>query len=754
MTKYEMSGSSACLATTSAAVYEYYPNGVQALIEEGQDVLRYWPSYAQDGRLVRAMAEAVGLEFHRIAVARQSVMDQLHVQTATWGLKYWEVYLGIPVRTGDTNWASRREGIMRVLSSRKLESEYYFKHGLDQLIGRSSVITLLDPVTNPYEINIEVGVQYYEDAPATAPVPTSDAASRVLALRPDSFWRFNDLANPPTTNSYDAAVLARTDTVALWGLGEESGTTAADSDTGAHPGTYINSPTLGVAGMLIGTSDTAASFDGVNDRVDISDHTNLRPTSFTFGGWFWFDDLANDSGTIASKLNGTNNAWGVWVGSTGSVAFGTRHGGTVTTLATAADVVASGRACYIEVTYDGTTKHIYVDGVLVASAATTFDNSTNDGPIMIGGQHFTGAHCRFRAQKIALHNSALTAAEIGDLFVRGRPVSDTQGNHAGGMIGAPTSATGAIAGDTDAAFDFDGVDDAVVVPYSAALNAATFSISGWIYRDVDTGGAEVIATTLDSAAAAGWDLRIDGSTDKVLFGMSSGGFSSLPSNDTVPVGAWTHVGATFDGTNARIYIGGVASGSGTDAMTANTTAPLRIAQGYAGTQRFNGRIDELAYYGDKVLTGAEMADLASTEPSVAPGSVPADTYTYKAVFEYGSGTTIGSGPSTSVTRSTTGAIPLSAIPSGGPGCTARLLYRKGSAGTYKLIGRINNNSDTLFIDTEASGTTDEPSTSTAITPIGRMVNDYIARTKPAHISVNVTASSFRAGINAAGNDAV
>ena len=56
--------------------------------------------------------------------------------------------------------------------------------------------------------------------------------------------------------------------VGFWRLGETSGTTAAD-ETGTSNGTYTNGVTLGTSGPNANISDTAASFDGVDDQVVI-----------------------------------------------------------------------------------------------------------------------------------------------------------------------------------------------------------------------------------------------------------------------------------------------------------------------------------------------------------------------------------------------------------------------------------------------------------------------------------------------------
>ncbi|MCP3899121.1 MAG: LamG domain-containing protein [Desulfobacteraceae bacterium] len=76
--------------------------------------------------------------------------------------------------------------------------------------------------------------------------------------------------NPAITvgDSYKEVVATLLPT-AHYRLGEASDTVAVD-EMGNYNGTYIGSPTLGVDGLLVGDTDTAVSFDGVDDYVNLN----------------------------------------------------------------------------------------------------------------------------------------------------------------------------------------------------------------------------------------------------------------------------------------------------------------------------------------------------------------------------------------------------------------------------------------------------------------------------------------------------
>lgn len=430
----------------------------------------------------------------------------------------------------------------------------------------------------------------------------------ITSLSPTAYWRFNDINQPPGTNGYDAAILARGDTVAYWELGESSGTTAANSVSGgAHPGTYTGSPTFGSTAPLIGSEDTSVDFNGTTDYVTAAYDAALNPANFTVSGWIYRDA---DSGGIECILDSRSSAvlgYAFHIRADDKIALGIANGASVIS-ALSTTTIATGRWYHVAGSYDGTNANVYVNGVLEGTSSSVTISPNVSGATLIARRAYGSAeYFSGKIAKVSLHNAVVSTADIAALFVLGRPIADYEDAHHGGMLGAPTNFPGALTRDANFAMDFNGSTDAVCVPYASALNAATFSIMGWIYRDTDTGATEfIVASRHTTTATSGWNFSVS-SLDKIQLGLSDGASASSTAGSTsLTTGQWYHVAGTYDGTTSRIYLNGVLDGSGADAYVQNASFPLRIACDQAGANRFNGKIDELSYHGGDVLTAAEI----------------------------------------------------------------------------------------------------------------------------------------------------
>jgi len=180
--------------------------------------------------------------------------------------------------------------------------------------------------------------------------------------------------------------------------------------------------------------------------------------------------------------------------------------------------------------------------------------------------------------------------------------ADDSGNgHAGTVNGATCTS-----GPKGSALRFDGMDDYVEVASSALLEgiSSELTVEAWIRPDEFISGdccMTIVRKLLQTGDSGGFLLRlirIDGELF-VNFGVTIGFNNLVQFEDTttpIPVGSWTHVAGTYDGSALRIYVNGAEVASLSQSLTiASTSTPLiigRLAHNFS-IEYFHGDIDEV-----------------------------------------------------------------------------------------------------------------------------------------------------------------
>jgi len=188
--------------------------------------------------------------------------------------------------------------------------------------------------------------------------------------------------------------------------------------------------------------------------------------------------------------------------------------------------------------------------------------------------------------------------------------TDATGNGHDGLVnGATWDGAGVLGG----AFAFDGVNDVIRIPDHPALNPETFTLVQWVRladHDVSRGvfaKRRALATTsykvaIHPDAQLGFSVHAEGvdlDPVEVWFGDQ--------------VGRWTMVAATYNGTNARVYLDGQLAGEmpAVAGALSNGEDILIGAGGFAESgdlpsDPFRGLIDEVRVY-SRELSEAEVA---------------------------------------------------------------------------------------------------------------------------------------------------
>ena len=185
----------------------------------------------------------------------------------------------------------------------------------------------------------------------------------------------------------------------------------------------------------------------------------------------------------------------------------------------------------------------------------------------------------------------------------GTTATDSSGaNNPGTISGATRSATGKFGG----ALSFDGVNDIVTVADANSLDLTNgMTLEAWVRPSVLSGWR----TVLLKERPGGLVYALYGNADTNRPSVHSFvGASEFDTRGTAQVAAnaWTHVAATYDGLNLRLYVNGtqVSSRALSGAMPVSTGA-LRIGGNTIWPEWFTGLIDEVRVY-NRALTAAEV----------------------------------------------------------------------------------------------------------------------------------------------------
>jgi acid phosphatase type 7 len=241
----------------------------------------------------------------------------------------------------------------------------------------------------------------------------------------------------PRQSSYSGVVSSTPGLVGYWRLGESSGTTACDS-TGHDNGTYLTGTTLGVSGAISGDPDTAVTLNGSSGQVSVPAASSLNVgDNFTIEAWVKRGSSKTGvNQVVASKQEGS---WVLMFNESDKL---TLRRSTVADIATStvATTDTSGWH-YVVATKNGSSVHLYLDGVDVTGAVSNQTMPNNSQPLVIGQSTGT-AYFKGSVDETALYNTALTPTQITQHYNAGISAPGDPVLAAVGDIACPFGDTG------------------------------------------------------------------------------------------------------------------------------------------------------------------------------------------------------------------------------------------------------------------------------------------------------------------------
>ncbi|MCA9259327.1 MAG: LamG domain-containing protein, partial [Planctomycetales bacterium] len=294
-----------------------------------------------------------------------------------------------------------------------------------------------------------------------------------------------------STNSYGTILMQNainwagsgaTSLIGHWKLDEGSGTVADDASTSGYDGTYAQGPTLGARGARA----DAATFDGVNDRVELP-AIETTASALTISAWIKASDFTSPAGRIIAKANGTSQSNNYWTLTTyesgGSHYLGlllkTDSAGTVW-IADANDPLPVDEWVLVTAVYNGSTVTHYQNVQAVhsgsVSGAVTGGSGVN---VWIGGSPANEKFFRGEIDDVRVYDYAISQSELYKLYglVAHWKLDETSGTvaddatplgHDASLTGTQNWGSGVDSGGH--AFDYNNGEDYFTAPTNDLLN--------------------------------------------------------------------------------------------------------------------------------------------------------------------------------------------------------------------------------------------------------------------------------------------
>lgn len=239
-----------------------------------------------------------------------------------------------------------------------------------------------------------IGVTVLVVSGGVASAPSANAALTAATRNPGSSWALSPNATFGTSN-YSAAVNATSPTF-FYRANEASGTVATDSRTATpkDPGTYAGTVGYQAPGCTPReTPNTGIAFNGTNTQITQNAAAHTGPQTFSVEVWFRTTTTTTGGrligfGDLKTGLSASYDRH-LYMTNTGQLIFGVFPGALRATPATATRY-NDGTCHHAVATLSTTGLSLYVDGVLVASFASTAGAQVFSGAWRVGGDNLNG----------------------------------------------------------------------------------------------------------------------------------------------------------------------------------------------------------------------------------------------------------------------------------------------------------------------------------------------------------------------------
>ena len=420
-------------------------------------------------------------------------------------------------------------------------------------------------------------------------------------------------------------------------LGEPSGGVARDDTSNELNGTYKNAPSLGQPGIPGMGTDTAVSFNGTNQYVEVLDAVD--PSTYTLETWVKLNSTSNQAIALRTLASGPSGGHSHELRVAGGKFQHYLYDGS-TRAVTGTTAVETGVWYHVVgVATNGGTMKLYVNGLQEGGSENIGSLWTGGDRWFIGSGDPGSGYLNGTLDQVAIYPTALSPARIGAHYeagsgntlpscasayvtavsidqprtniclgeASGTTARDWSGNNLSGSYkNAPTLGQPGIPGmGPDSAVSFNGTNQYVEVVDAADPTA--YTLETWVKLQ-STADQSIIVRTVGSGPSSGASHQLRLSGGRFEHYLYDGGLKTVTGTTSVQTGIWYHVvGIAANGGTMKLYINGQQEGTATNIGSMWTGGDRWwIASSASPAGYLNGTLDQLAIY-PGVISSARIA---------------------------------------------------------------------------------------------------------------------------------------------------
>ncbi|MCX6117436.1 MAG: LamG domain-containing protein, partial [Proteobacteria bacterium] len=302
--------------------------------------------------------------------------------------------------------------------------------------------------------------------------------------------------------SYQGVVLADSP-IGYWRMGETSGTTVIDSSGNGMNGTYINSPTLSVAGHITGDSNTAITLNGSTQYATVSHSSTAITGAMSAEAWYRSSNVAIGEQQILSKFPGgdTNYYFGIYQSKVELAVTGNQYKQSTSTL-------SNNTLYHLVATYDLSNVRFYINGILDATVPLTVTPVSSGSLLNIARYSGGNSYVFGTLDEVGLYNYTLSPTQIANHYNAGIGTYGGTCTSTSGFSSSAWNFISALFDGSAASFYVNGRQECTVSSVPQKLSSASTNLTagststgakGWIGYLADlflygTNDGSVVAT--------------------------------------------------------------------------------------------------------------------------------------------------------------------------------------------------------------------------------------------------------------------